>query len=455
MESISEKGRKSPRFVLNIVAYTKHPDRYCRGVFRSIGTMYITPTLQTLVFVFGRWISASYTQSINGILVFIAHMSVTKKTPKVSVVFPCRNEEKSLGVCIKKVQNYFKTSQIDGEIIVSDSSTDSSPDIARSHKVVLVKHDKEGYGRAYLEGFAYAHGEYVVCADPDGSYAMEDIHLLVEQLEKGSDMVLGNRFSGNMNKDSMPFINRYIGNPILSGLFRIFFRVPYRDIHCGLRAFRRSALEKMELRTTGMEFASEMVFEAIRTKALISEVPVHYLKRSGRSKLRPVSDAWRHIRFMLLYSPTYLFLLPGLFLFVLGTVGLLWFSFSEKVTVFGFNLYVHPIFVASLLTIVGVQTISFAFFAKTYAVTHFSIESRMLTYLHKHITLERGLSIGVVFLFLGLGIFSWILYTWVQQGFPNLQKIQIATLALTSSVVGIQIIFSSFMLSLLGIRKRS
>lgn len=382
-------------------------------------------------------------------------MGSKTSTPDISIVFPCRDEEASLAGCIQGAQAYFEKYNCNGEIIVSDSSIDDSPNIAQKLDVTLIRHNKPGYGRAYLEALPYIRGTHVLFVDSDGSYNMDDIDLFVQKLNEGNDMVLGNRFAGGMDSDAMPFLNRYIGNPVLSFIFRLFFRVPYQDIHCGMRGFKRTVFDKMNLHTTGMEFASEVILEAVRNDMSIAEVPIQYHKRLGNSKLRPFADGWRHLSFMLLYSPTYLFFLPGIILSLLGVSGLLWFSLVETTTVFGFNFYFHPIFIVSLFSIVGVQTIGFGLFAVTYSHTHFNMHNAVFLRFARYCSLARGVFVGTVLLFAGFGFFLWILYTWVVAGFPDLNEVRLAIVALTTSVFGIQIIFSSFMLSILGLEKKS
>ncbi|HBR15264.1 MAG TPA: dolichol-P-glucose synthetase, partial [Candidatus Omnitrophica bacterium] len=222
---------------------------------------------------------------------------------ELSIILPCRDEEKAIGGCLRQIKEVLADCHIDAEVIVSDSSTDCSPQITRSQGIILVKHDKEGYGTAYLEGFKAACGKYVFCADPDGSYDFNEIPRFLECLRRGDDFVIGNRFKGRISPGAMPWLHQYIGNPLFSFLLRLFFRTKISDVHCGMRAISREALDKLHLRTLGMEFASEWVIKAVKKGLKIKELPVNYYCRQGKSKLRSFVDGWRHLRFMLLYSP--------------------------------------------------------------------------------------------------------------------------------------------------------
>jgi glycosyltransferase involved in cell wall biosynthesis len=372
---------------------------------------------------------------------------------ELSVVLPCRNEEKSLDFCIKQIKKVFEENKINGEIIVSDSSSDKSPEIAKRNKVKLVKHDKEGYGHAYLEGFKEARGRYIFMADSDGSYDFNEILRFLKELREGNDFVIGDRFKGKMEKDSMPFSHRYIGNPILSGMLRAFFSSNVHDVHCGMRAISKEALDKLNLRTTGMEFASEMVIKAIKKKLKIKQIPINYYKRKGKSKLNPFSDAWKHMRFMLLYSPLFLFFIPGILLFMIGLLSMLWF-YLGSVHLFTFTFQLHPMFISSLLTLVGYQLIVFAAFAKSYAINHLGEESRAMQKLYKLVTIERASIAGIILGLIGIAIYLYILMKWVKSGFGSLNEVKNSILALTLIVLGIQTIFSSFMLSILGIKEK-
>ena len=373
--------------------------------------------------------------------------------PKLSVILPCRNEAEAIEACLLKIKAVFVRENINGEIIVSDSSTDQSPIIAQKYNVVLIKHGQPGYGVACQEGFQAAQGRFIFLADADGTYDFNEIPRFLKCLDEGYDFVIGNRFAGKMEKGAMPWLNRYLGNPILSFIFRLFFQTKIVDIHCGLRAIGREALDRLNLKTTGMEFASEMVIQGVKKNLKIKELPINYYKRVGQSKLKPFVDGWRHLRFMLLYSPLFLFFIPGFLFFLLGAVSLFLLYFNT-VTILGLKLQFHPMFLASLLAIVGYQLIIFAFFAKTYAMTHLGEENKIIGKLHRYITIEKASFVGLLVSFLGLIIYSVIFFKWFKSGFGQLQEIKNSILALTLIVVGIQTISSSFMLSILGIKEK-
>ena len=375
-------------------------------------------------------------------------------SPEISIILPCRNEEAALDHCISQIKEVVEKNRLNAEIIVSDSSTDSSPEIARRHGVVLVKHDKEGYGNAYLEGFKRAKGKYIFMADADGTYDFNEIPAFISHLRNGYDFVLGDRFGGRMEKKAMPPSHRYLGNPVLSFTLRLFFRTKVHDAHCGMRTIKRESLSKLNLQTKGMEFASEMVISALKNNLKIKEVPVDYHRRRGESKIRPFRDAWRHMRFMLLYSPMYLFFLPGLFLLLLGLGTLVWFYFYNP-NIFGLQFYSYPMFISSLLVLVGYQLIIFSAFARSYGVIHLGEKSPFIEKIYRYITIEKAMLFGGIALLAGLGIFVYMLVLWINSRFNSLGELKNAILALTLIVLGIQTVFSAFMLSIIGIRNKN
>lgn len=372
---------------------------------------------------------------------------------KISVVLPCQNEEKSLDNCLSSIKKVFHDHNLSGEIIVSDSSSDQSSVIAKNHNVKLIKHDKDGYGIAYSEGFKLVAGDYIFMADPDNSYDFSEIPRFLKYLDDGYDFVIGNRFERKMQNGAMPWSHQYIGNPLLSYLFRLFFKTKITDIHCGMRAIKKEALMKLNLKTTGMEFASEMVIKAIKNNLHIKELAIDYHPRSGQSKLKSLSDGWRHLRFMLIYSPFYLFFAPGLaFLFV----GLMAFItiYLDVFVILGLRLQYHPMFLAALLMIIGYQLIIFAIFSKTYAITHLGETNAFIDKLYRLVTIEKGVIIGSLASFIGIVIYLMIFIKWLQNGFGELSEIKNSILALTLIVFGIQTIFSSFVLSILTIKEK-
>lgn len=348
--------------------------------------------------------------------------------PEISIILPCRNEEESLDFCLNQIKKVIENNNLSAEVIVSDSSIDKSPQITKRHNVILLKHDKDGYGIAYLEAFKIAKGKYFFMADCDGTYDFNEIPKFIKHLSDGYDFVLGNRFAGKMEEDAMPFLNKYLGNPVLSGILRLFFSTKIKDSHSGMRAAKKDAITKMRLQTTGMEFASEMVIKAIREDLKIKETPINYYKRKGKSKLRPFSDAWKHTRFMLLYSPLFLFFMPGAILFLIGFLLMIWPNLSSK-----------DLFVPALMIITGYQLIIFSAFAKTYSIVHLKEHSPIMNNLYKYITIERASILGIIIV--GLGVVVYFLT-------PS------PIMTLTLVTIGVQTIFSSFMLSILGIKEK-
>lgn len=374
------------------------------------------------------------------------------RNPDLSIILPCRNEEEALPECLKSIKQVVAMAGIDAEIIVSDSSVDRSPEIAREFGAVLVKHDQFGYGRAYLEGFKKASGQYLFLADADATYDFKEIPVFLNNLKQGYDFVIGNRFAGKIDAGAMPWSHRYLGNPVLSFLVRLFFRSKVTDVHCGMRAITKAALMKMNLQSTGMEFASEMVIKAGKNNLKIKELPINYHQRKGQSKLNTFSDGWRHLRFLLLFSPLFLFFIPGLILFLSG----LFFSFLIyfDFTILGRQFSYHPLFLTISLIIIGYQLIIFGFFAKVYAITHLGEDSLWFNKLWRYLTLEKSVLAGLFIFVLGALVYALIFNCWAVSGFEELQEVKRSLVALAFVIVGIQTVFSSFMLSILGIKDK-
>jgi len=371
---------------------------------------------------------------------------------ELSIVIPCRNEQEAIGLCIRRIKEVLLKTKINAEIIVSDSSSDLSREIIkREGGVVLIEHNKEGYGNAYLEGFKHAQGKYIFMADSDGTYDFNEIPRFLFYLKQGYDFVIGNRFAKKLDKESMSFSHRNIGNPALSGLLRLFFKNNIRDSHCGMRAISREALDKLNLHTAGMEFASEMVVKALKNKIKIKQVSIDYYPRLGESKLRSLSDGWRHLRFLLIYSPKFLFLIPGLLFLIIGFIGLGLFAFSNP-AILGRQYFVHPMFIFSMLSIIGYQLVLFAAFAKAYAMNHLGEKSEFMQKLYGILTIEKASIFGVLLVLLGAIIYLSIVIRWFASGLGDLNEIKNSVLVLTLVTIGVQTIFSSFMLSILGIK---
>ncbi len=375
-----------------------------------------------------------------------------QQNPEISIILPCRNEEAALDSCLTQIKEIIKKHALNAEIIVSDSSTDSSPEIAKKHKVKLIKHDKEGYGIAYLKAFSEAKGKYIFMADADGTYDFGEIPNFLSYLKQNYDFVIGDRFKGKISPNAMPWNHRYIGNPILSFILRLFFKTKIHDVHCGMRAIKKEALKKLSLKTAGMEFASEMIIQAVKNHLKIKELPIDYYERKGVSKLRSLADGWRHLRFMLLYSPLYLFFLPGTILFIIGSISLIWLYLASP-QILGIKFYYHPMFASSLFIIIGYQLIIFAIFAKSYAITHLEEKAKIVTSINKYITIEKASIVGIIITLAGVLIYIFIFTKWLRTSFGELQEVKNSIIALTLIIIGIQTIFSSFMLSILGIKK--
>jgi glycosyltransferase involved in cell wall biosynthesis len=372
--------------------------------------------------------------------------------PEISIILPCRNEEQALAFCIGQIKKTIKKNNLSAEIIVSDSSTDKSPEIARKEQVILLKHGKEGYGRAYLEAFKAAKGKYIFMADADGTYDFSEIPNFIAELKKGNDFIMGNRFGGKMEKGAMPFLHKYVGNPVLSFTLRLFFKTKIKDSHCGMRAIRKESLDKLNLQTGGMEFASEMIIKALKNNLKITELPINYYPRKGQSKIKSFSDGWKHLRFMLLYSPLFLFFIPGVILSFIGIISMAW-LYSGPVNFFGIRLSYHPMFLSSILVIIGYQLVIFSGFAKTYAIVHLGEKDEKFEKLFKYITIERASFLGILVVIIGLAVYLAIALQWLFSGFGALNEIKNSIVALTLLTIGIQTIFSSFILSILGIKE--
>ncbi|MFH1053157.1 MAG: glycosyltransferase family 2 protein [Candidatus Woesearchaeota archaeon] len=374
--------------------------------------------------------------------------------PQVSIILPCLNEQASIGNCIRTIKKVISENNLDAEIIaVDNASTDSSAKIIKSYDVKYVFEPKRGYGSAYLAGFKHAKGKYIIMADPDSTYDFNEIPKFLNKLENGYDFVIGNRFRGNIEKGSMSITHKYIGNPALSFLFKTFFRSRLGDIHCGFRAIKRTSLEKLSLNTLGMEFASEMVIKAKQNNLKIMEIPINYYKRVGKSKIHTFSDGWRHLRFMLIYAPTYLFLIPGILFLLLGT-GLLILFMVGPVSFIGISFYNRPAILGSFLIILGYQIILLDIYTKTYMKSIKMIKTnRFIDFLAGCISFESGIIIGVIITFIGiiLGIFE--MSDWIIRGFPPLTS-NTMLLVFTLAIIGIQTIFSVFFLSILLVEKK-
>jgi glycosyltransferase involved in cell wall biosynthesis len=371
--------------------------------------------------------------------------------PDISVVMPCLNEERSVGICVERALEGIRRTNLTGEVIVCDNgSTDDSVAVAAAAGARVVHQPERGYGNAYRRGFEAARGRYVVMGDSDLSYDFSELHRLVESLQTGGyHYVLGSRFAGKILPGAMPWSHRYIGNPVLTGILNRFFDLKTSDAHSGMRAFTREAYERMGCRTKGMEFASEIVINAAKAGLNVGEVPITYHPRIGESKLRSMRDGWRHLRFMLLLCPKYLFVIPGIAMLLLGILGQV--ALLPGPLPLGFHaLDMHFSALFALLSIVGYQVVLFGVFANTYARTHrLDRPNRLLDWIERDLTLEYGLVLGLGLFLVGLTIDSVILARWLASDLGPLNEMRPALLAMTFIVIGLQTAFASFFLGVL------
>jgi len=379
---------------------------------------------------------------------------------ELTILMPCLNEAETLEACIRKALGFLEKHQVRGEVLIADNgSTDGSQAIAEKAGARVVPVKEKGYGNALLGGIAAAKGRYIIMGDADDSYDFVNLMPFVEKLREGYDLVMGNRFRGGILPGAMPPLHYYLGNPVLTGLGRLFFCPEIGDYHCGLRGFSKAAAERMELRTTGMEFASEMVVKASLLKMRICEVPTT-LKKDGRNRpphLRSWRDGWRHLRFMLMYSPRWLFLIPGALMMLVGLVTGLWLMPGpQKIGNVTFD--VHTMLYAGLAVLIGFQSVVFAIFTKTFAITSglLPTDARM-DKLFKYITLEVGLIIGVLLIIAGLGGTASAIFGWQKTQFGPLVPADTLRTVIPSFVLlalGCQTVLSSFFMSVLGLKRR-
>jgi glycosyltransferase involved in cell wall biosynthesis len=368
----------------------------------------------------------------------------------VSVVIPCLNEAETIAQCVLGARQVLAEAELEGEVIVVDNgSVDGSGDLAREAGADVVDEPRRGYGSAYLAGLAVARGRYIVMVDADLTYDFGEIPKFVRELENGADVVIGNRME-NIEPGAMPLLSR-LGNPLLSGFLNVLHRTNVHDAHCGMRALRRDVLPSLNLRTVGMEFASEMVIRATREHLDVREVPIALHPRLGTSKLSPFRDGWRHLRLILVYNPTFLFIVPGTVMFLTGSViALLVFL---EVPIFGRNLLVHSLIFGCLLILIGVQAIGLGLCARAFGVYFIGEQDQLFQRLRSKLRLEHGLAFALLVLALGLALFGVVIGKWAAGGFGTLREERLAILAFTVIAVGAQIFFTSFLVSIIGLRR--
>jgi glycosyltransferase involved in cell wall biosynthesis len=382
------------------------------------------------------------------------------KNIELTILMPCLNEEKTVGICVEKAQEFLIKNKVNGEIIVADNgSTDRSQKIAEEKGAVVIEVNQKGYGNALKGGISTSSGKYIIMGDADDSYDFSNLNTFLEKLREGYDLVMGNRFAGGIKPGAMPFLHRYLGNPILSGIGRIFFKTPSRDFHCGLRGFNKVAIEKIDLQTTGMEFASEMVIKASINNLKVCEVPT-ILSPDGRDMsphLRSWRDGWRHLRFLLSFSPRWLFLYPGLLLMIIGLIFSIWITIIPiQINQIVFDI--HSLLLFNLLFLVGFNMVLFSIQTHIYASRTALIPSKMkYEKLIKYFSLEKGLLLGFIIMLIGFIVAVVVYFEWSKNQFNYMDTrftMRQFIPAIFSIIMGSQIVFSSFFISILGIKTR-
>jgi glycosyltransferase involved in cell wall biosynthesis len=379
---------------------------------------------------------------------------------ELTILMPCLNEGETLAVCVAKARAYLARSGVAGEVLIADNgSTDGSVEIAQRAGARVVHEKRKGYGSALRAGIAAARGRYIVMGDADDSYDFAALDPFVEALRGGADLVMGNRFKGGIAPKAMPPLHRYLGNPVLSGIGRLFFRSPIGDFHCGLRGFRAEAMRGLGLATEGMEFASEMVVRATVDGLRIVEVPATLSPdgRSGPPHLRSFRDGWRHLRFLLLLSPRWLFLYPGAALMLTGLASMLWLLPAPRM-LFGFGLGVNTLIFSAAAIVCGFQAVTFAIFAKVFATNARLLppDERMRRFTSL-LNVEVGMGAGLLLLAAGLAGSAYSLGLWRLAAFGALNPevtLRIVAPSATAMIVGLQLVFSSFFLGVLGLRRQ-
>jgi glycosyltransferase involved in cell wall biosynthesis len=362
----------------------------------------------------------------------------------VTVILPAMDEEKTIGPCIQAIQQAFRDHGLIGEIIVSDSSSDRTPDIARSMGALIVTPEERGYGNAYLAGFGQAKGDYVVMGDADGTYDFSELPGLLAPLRDGADLVIGSRFAGKMEPGAMTWLHRYIGNPFLTWLLNRIFGTHFTDTHSGYRAIRRDALGRLHLTSTGMEFASEMLVAAHRERLVVTEVPIHYYPRKTSSKLHSFADGWRHVRFILLLKPIPFIAIPGLIFAITGLtlVSLLALGSSEN--------HAHTVILGGFLLVAGAQAVLTGAMIDVYSVIHgYGERGRITETILQYHNLERMLLLGGLLILVGIVLGFMIITEWIQAGFGSLSQIANAILSLSAISIGVQVILFAIFVSMM------
>jgi glycosyltransferase involved in cell wall biosynthesis len=379
------------------------------------------------------------------------------QTVEVSVVIPCLNEANSLAFCVDKAVNAFRAAGLSGEVIVADNgSTDGSIQIAEEHGARVVRVPERGYGAALRAGIAAASGPFIIMGDADDSYDFTDVPRFVEKLREGFDIVMGNRFRGGIKPGAMPPLHKYFGNPGLTALLNTLFHANIGDSYCGMRGFTRALYDRLDLRSSGMEFALEMIIKSAQIGARISEIPIILWpdKRGRAPHLRSFRDGWRSLRFMLLYAPNWLFLLPGATLVLAGLFLVFWLLPGPRLISPHVVLDIHTMIFGVIFTLIGVQILSIGAFAKVFSYAErFDRRSVSLRRLLKRITLESGLLLGGALFLVGFAGCAWVTWQWASSGFGELHQVRQVLFWSMWLFLGLQVIFAAFFLSMLGISR--
>ncbi|HET8965600.1 MAG TPA: glycosyltransferase family 2 protein [Candidatus Acidoferrum sp.] len=383
--------------------------------------------------------------------------NVATETVDVSVVIPCLNEANSLGICVEKAQKAMQEAGLRGEVVVADNgSTDGSIEIAQKAGARVIPVPQRGYGSALKAGIRAARGAFIVMGDADDSYDFNEVPRFVEEWRKGSEVVMGNRFEGEIKPGAMPWHHKYIGNPGLTTVLNVLFRSGIGDSHCGMRGFTRDVFERMDLRSSGMEFASEFVIKAAQIGAKTSEIPITLWKdKRGRPPhLRSFRDGWRHLRFMLLYAPNWLFLLPGGLLMAMGLALVFWLLPGPRTILHNVVLDVHTMIFGVIFTLLGAQILAIGAFAKVFSYAErFDRNTVSLKRVLKRVSLEKGLLLGGLLFVGGFAGCAYIAWQWAASGFGPLAQVRGVLFWSMWLFLGVQMIFSSFFLSMLGISR--
>lgn len=375
---------------------------------------------------------------------------------ELTILMPCLNEAETLAICIRKAKKFLSENNIDGEVLISDNgSTDGSQDIAKAEGARVVSTDIKGYGSALINGTKNAYGKYVIMGDADDSYDFLHLMPFVEKLREGYDLVMGDRFAGGIEEGAMPWSHKYIGNPVLSFIGRLFYKSKIRDFHCGLRGYNRESMLNLHLQTTGMEYASEMVVKSELSGLKIAEVPTT-LSKDGRSRpphLRSFRDGWRHLKFLLMYAPNWLLLYPGFIFLILGLVlgGTI---VVDKITINNINFSIHTLLYCACLIIIGLSILQMYLIVKVYAYNHNFLPKKQTDWNHK-IREDRIIAIGAGIVILGIVLSIIAVETWKASSMGDLnaeQTMRIVIPAVLCLIVGFQSIFTGFMVGVMKIR---